>query len=207
MELAASSFRFPGKRGKYMKKTILILMALLLSLGLLAGCGGDASGEGSTVDELIAQQEQEAKHDSQFYANTDLTEEEEMSSSGKTYSGIMEYDPADIDLDLTTMSATMVYSEVSSMIASPEDYVGLIVKMDGTSASYYDDTTNKTYYACIIKDATACCAQGIEYDLMEEYGKDAYPADEGFVSVIGEFSTYEEEGQPYITLKNAQLVQ
>ena len=42
---------------------------------------------------------------------------------------------------------------------------------------------------------------------MEEYGKDAYPADEGFVSVIGEFSTYEEEGQPYITLKNAQLVQ
>lgn len=190
-----------------MKKILMMILVSLLAVSLLAGCGGDASGEGSTVDELIAQQEQEAKHDSQFYANTDLTEEEGSSSSGKTYSGIMEYDPADIDLDLTEMSATMVYSEVSSMIASPEDYVGLIVKMDGTSASYHDESTGKTYYACIIKDATACCAQGIEYDLMEEYGEDAYPADEGFVSVIGEFSTYEEEGQPYITLKNAQLVQ
>ncbi|MBR2577006.1 MAG: hypothetical protein IKE40_06910, partial [Firmicutes bacterium] len=124
-----------------MRKIVLaILLAVLLAAGALAGCG---ASEGSTVDELIAQQEQEAKHDSQFYTDTQMAEAEEPSGDAGS---ITSYDPEDIDLDLTTLSATMVYSEVNSMIVSPEDYEGLIVKMAGTAASYHDDSTGKTYY-------------------------------------------------------------
>lgn len=180
---------------------LALLLVALLAVGAMAGCG---ASEGSTVDELIAQQEAEAKHDAQFYSDTQVTDQTEPAGSS---GNIMGYDPEDIDLDLTTLSATMVYSEVNSMMVSPEDYVGLIVKMSGTEASYHDDSTGKTYYACVIADATACCAQGIEYDLMEEYGKDAYPADDTTVTVVGEFSIYEEMGQPYVRLKNAELVQ
>ncbi len=36
-----------------------------------------------------------------------------------------------IDVDLTTLSGTMVYSEVFNMIANPEDYVGKTIKMQG----------------------------------------------------------------------------
>ncbi|MBQ1302853.1 MAG: hypothetical protein IIY29_05865, partial [Firmicutes bacterium] len=100
------------------KRNQLILLVILLAITCLAGCG---ASEGSTVDELIAQQEQEAKHDSQFYSDTQMAEEEQ--PSGETGS-ITGYDPEDIDLDLTTLSATMVYSEVNSMMVSPEDYVG-----------------------------------------------------------------------------------
>ena len=185
-----------------MRKIVLaILLAVLLAAGALAGCG---ASEGSTVDELIAQQEQEAKHDSQFYTDTQMAEAEEPSGDAGS---VTSYDPEDIDLDLTTLSATMVYSEVNSMIVSPEDYEGLIVKMAGTAASYHDDSTGKTYYACVIADATACCAQGIEYRLMDGYGKNAYPADDTYVTVVGEFVTYEELDGLYVTLKNAELIQ
>ena len=192
-------YQWSGIRGEIMRNRIIfIVLATLLALTCLAGCG---ASEGSTVDELIAQQEQEAKHDSQFYSDTQMAEET------APVGDITGYAPEDIDLDLTTLSATMVYSEVNSMMVSPEDYVGLIIKMAGTEASYFEENTGKTYYACVIADATACCTQGIEYELMDGYGKNAYPADDTYVTVVGEFITYEELDRAYVRLKNAELIQ
>ena len=89
-----------------------------------------------------------------------------------------------IDVDLTALSSTMVYSEVYNMLLSPEDYLGKTVKMGGVFAYYHDDASDKDYYACIISDATACCSQGIEFILTDDYsypddypeeGEDIYP--------------------------------
>lgn len=66
-----------------------------------------------------------------------------------------------VDVDLTKLSSTMVYAEVSNMCTEPTAYVDKIVKMRGKMAVYPGDQRN--YYACIISDATACCAQGIEF--------------------------------------------
>jgi len=109
-----------------------------------------------------------------------------------------------IDTDLTVLSANMVYAEVYNMMMSPDYYVGKTVKMGGIFASYHDDETGKDYFACIIQDATACCAQGIEFEL---YGEHKYPEDyppEGdLIEVVGVFDTYEEGGNLYCTLRNA----
>ena len=40
--------------------------------------------------------------------------------------------PAVEKVDLTALSSTMVYSEVSQMMTAPEKYVGKMVKMAGT---------------------------------------------------------------------------
>nr|MCR4716415.1 hypothetical protein [Lachnospiraceae bacterium] len=106
-----------------------------------------------------------------------------------------------VDIDLTTMSANMVYAEVYNMVMTPDDYIGKTVKMSGECAYYHDENTNKDYYACIIKDATACCAQGIEFELAEG----DYPKHEDPVTVTGVFTVYEEDGQKYCTLKNGKL--
>ena len=58
---------------------------------------------------------------------------------------------SDIDIDLTTLSSTMVYSEVYNMMNSPEKYVGKMVRMNGKFAVYKYPERN--YYTCIIKDA------------------------------------------------------
>ena len=39
------------------------------------------------------------------------------------------------------------------MMVSPEDYVGKRIKMEGFFSIYYDEVSEKNYFACIIMDA------------------------------------------------------
>ena len=59
-----------------------------------------------------------------------------------------------VDVDLTKLSSTFVYSEVYNMVTNPGDYIGKTVKMKGMYSVYHDESTDKYYFACIIKDAT-----------------------------------------------------
>ena len=112
----------------------------------------------------------------------------------------------EFDVDLTKMSSTMVYSEVYNMMLTPQDYVGKTVKMEGIYAFSKDDATGQLYHACIIQDATACCAQGIEFVLTDEYTyPDDYPAQGDMVCVSGVFDTYLEDKYLYCTLRDAHM--
>lgn len=112
-----------------------------------------------------------------------------------------------IDVDLTVLSSTMVYSEVYSMMVLPGNYVGKTVKMNGVFASYHDEASDKYYFACVISDATACCSQGIEFVLTDEYSyPEDYPEEGGEICVIGTFDTYQEGDYTYCTLRNAKMV-
>ena len=109
-------------------------------------------------------------------------------------------------LDLTVLSSTIVYSEVYNMMMAPENYEGTIVKMYGTCNVYTDPNTGKVYYSCIVQDATQCCSQGIEFSLDEdEYTKDDYPAAGEEITVTGEFATYFEGQNRYLTLLDSKL--
>ncbi len=115
----------------------------------------------------------------------------------------VEADPS-VDIDLTALSPTMVYSEVYQMMYYPEDYIGKTVRMEGLYDAYHDENTGNDYYACIIQDATACCAQGIEFRLTQDY---EYPdATVNEVEVKGTFQLYEEDGVTYCTLMDAELL-
>ena len=111
-----------------------------------------------------------------------------------------------VDVDLTVLSSTMIYSEVYNMMYYPENYIGKTVKMKGMYAGYHDESTDKYYHACIIQDATACCAQGIEFEPTDDYRyPDDYPAEGQEVCVTGVFDTYKEGENIYCTLRNARL--
>ena len=130
-------------------------------------------------------------------------------SSTKTVSPVSSTmsDGTPIDVDLTVLSSSMVYSEVYNMMMAPTDYVGKIVKMTGAFSVYHDPNTDYTYYACIIKDATACCQQGLEFILA---GDPAYPADYpdagSEITVAGEFQIYYEGEYMYLHLVDAELM-
>lgn len=108
-----------------------------------------------------------------------------------------------IDIDLTQLSSTLVYSEVYNMMYIPEDYIGKTIKMEGACSFYHDDITGNEYYSCIIKDATACCAQGIEFIPLNS---EAVPGEGGDVTVVGVFDTYQEGDYMYCTLRNATVL-
>lgn len=117
-----------------------------------------------------------------------------------------EIDPDNVDLDLTSLSATMVYSNVFLMMSSPEEYEGKSIKMTGTMSIYTAPSTGVTYYAVIIQDATACCSQGIEFVLADDIPEN-YPKDGTQITVVGAYQTYEDLGGMYCHLVNALLVE
>lgn len=108
-----------------------------------------------------------------------------------------------IDVDLTQLSSTMVYSEVYNMVMTPEKYVGKTVKMSGQFAAYAGNpaaTDGPAYYfAVVIADATACCQQGLEFVWPGEHAYPAdYPAAGAEITVTGTFEAYQVgEGTSY----------
>ncbi len=132
-------------------------------------------------------------------AGTEKTDETEMQKGGTEFAG----DTGNIDVDLTVLSSTMVYSEVSNMMTSPEEYVGKKVKMEGAYSLYKDPDSGNEYRACIIQDATACCAQGIEF---ETASPEDCPGEGENVTVVGLFDTYYEGEYMYCTLRDAVIL-
>ena len=177
------------------------LTLALCALTLLAGCGGQQAASkaavtglsGASVSELL---ENAANADQPVPAAPVESQPPEPAAEMENFS----HDG--IDVDLTRMSGTMVYGQVSGMMYLPDDYVGKTIRMRGQSASYYYDETDTTYYSVIIADATACCAQGIEYVLADG---GAYPADETGVTVTGVFELYDELGITYCRLADATV--
>lgn len=216
-----------------MKKRMCLWLCLMMAAAsILAGCGG-ADGSSSAVpseehtqksggveDVLAAgMQEQDA---------AEVPESEEASQVEPASEEVTPEVPAreeatpevpieeqatsevavatDVDVDLTVLSATMVYSEVYNMMVNPEDYIGKSIRMRGEYSYMHDDTTGNDYFACIIRDATACCAQGIEFVLTDDYVyPDDYPQMGDEITVTGVFDVYMEGTSKYCTLRGAEL--
>ena len=125
--------------------------------------------------------------------------------SGTDKAGSLGKDAPQPDVDLTVMSATMVYSEVYNMMYYPETYVGKVIKIKGQYA--ISEMGDMRYDLCIIKDATACCAQGMEFLLTDAYvyPKD-YPEVGDEIELVGTFDTYYEGEYLYCTLRNSTLL-
>ena len=161
-----------------MKKLIFILIAALMIISL-AACGAAPSADtGSTSADAGK--------------TADVSAEEVKGSSG------------DIDIDLTAMSSTMIYSEVQNMMTSPDDYIGMKVKMEGQFN--VAEVGGNRYFACLIKDATACCASGVEFVWKGSHSYPAdYPEENAQITVTGTFTTYKEGEATYCQLKDAEL--
>lgn len=168
---------------------------LLFSLAACGGKGGNAEKESSADNASSVEEQQESSE-----AEQDTTDEQDTVGEND------EADPS-VDIDLTTLSSTMVYAQVSDMVTNPDEFVGKKVKCSGPFGVYTDED-GKNFYACIIRDATACCAQGMEFELKGEhkYPED-YPKQEEEITVIGTFDKYEDKGATYCTLRKAEIVE
>ncbi len=195
-----------------MKKRMILWLVLAAAL---AGCGVSSDKAGRPQDNRPAGvndviEQEIAKENGDGWDNTSLhpeTEGNDKNSSVMKDPNGGEKEMSDVDIDLTVLSGTMVYSEVYNMMVYPEMYIGKTVKMKGPFAYYYDEATGNYYFACIIQDATACCAQGIEFVLTEDYTyPDDYPEFNREICVVGVFDTYQEGQYTYCTLRNAVLI-
>ncbi len=171
----------------------ICLLALLLTLALLSGCGNAAKGEmravqssRKTINEILAE-----------------------SQTNETVADTPREGPAldyDAEVDLTKLGSNMVYSTVYNMMNTPDEYLGKTVKASGTLDSSVDPDSGKTYYFCVVSDAAACCAKGLEFHVSDEAGFEKSPPALGTpVTVGGTFTRYEEGGKSYLALFDAEI--
>lgn len=110
------------------------------------------------------------------------------------------------DLDLSKLSGTVVYSQVYNMMAEPDAYLGQVIKMAGYYSAYEDKERGVVYHACVIPDATACCAQGIEFIWNGEHSWLADYPDEGTdIVVTGRLESYLEDRYMYLHLVDSEV--
>lgn len=161
-----------------MKRFFLLFLIAALAL---TGCGQTATPEATVATTAPAPSETEAKQTGSY-------------------------------VDLTALSSTMVYAEVFNMTTFPEDYVGKTVKMRGqfsTGKLYAQDGSDGSMvFACIIQDATSCCAQGIPFDLAGNlsYPED-YPELGNQITVVGTFEKCTQDGLEFYRLSRAEMVE
>ena len=89
-------------------------------------------------------------------------------------------------VDLRSMSRTMAFAAVYDMQVNPATYVGRLVRMNGSFATFEVRPGEKKGTACIIKDAAACCAAGLEFSLAEKPKK--LPREDSAIAVEGVFT-------------------
>ncbi len=185
-----------------MKKTLCLLLCLCLAALCAAGCAGQSPPP--EAGSLLASITGEAKPQR-------LAADAAASAAGAPppaagASGPETLTPG-VDVDLTALSSTMVYAEVYNMMVNPADYLGKVVKMRGAYYASYYDVTQEYYHYVIVKDATACCQQGLEFiwNGRHRFPED-YPADYTEVEMQGVFGSYEELSQTYYYLAVDEIV-
>ena len=185
----------------------------LLQFGIAIKRGGvslqeqmtNATGETTVLPTAISEQQPASDETT---PETSVPEPEQMQPT----EALPDYEPAqasgELDVDLTTLSSTMVYSEIYNMMYEPDRYVGKRIKMNGQFAVYGNPNTGAVYTACIIMDATACCSQGLEFVLEGEHSYPAdYPELGTEITVVGTFQTYEENGYMDCHLVDAKMTE
>ncbi len=109
------------------------------------------------------------------------------------------------DVDLTVLDASMMYAQVYDMLNNPDDYNGKTVRAKGNFSYYKDPQTNNEYFAVLVSDITACCAQGIEFRLDGDYSyPEDYPPLETEITITGVCDIYKEGSATYMQLLNAE---
>jgi len=184
------------------------LLAVLLCLLFLSGCSktGNKANQSNSKDvsavleeqmeiEDSAKEETEAVPEEPAEAEEPATEE-----APKEQSNVAVAEKIDIDVDLTVLNSTMIYGEVYEMVTNPDKYIGKTVKMEGIYYPYHVPEEGIFYNTCVIPDATACCQQGIEFELLD--GDYKYET-EDIIRVVGTFDTYYEGDMMYCILRNA----
>ena len=105
------------------------------------------------------------------------------------------------------MSSTMVYSMVYQMVTDPQKYVGKRIKMKGAFSSYFDEEANQRFFGCVIKDALACCSQGLAFELAKPRKfPSEYPSEGTSITIIGIFEFEKvEDGIGFPIIKDAKM--
>ena len=186
---------------------IKVWIAAGLAAVCLAGCGKSESiveKSGNSVDKVLEEQSQGGKDQ-----KNSKQEEAEQQKKNELIPEESNGSDTSVDYDLTEMNSDMVYATVYQLMMDPEKYIGKTFKIDGLYYSGQNEETGTVYHYCVIQDALACCAQGLEFVVEDGSDPDTveYPEEKTEIEVKGTFETYKESDDDtlYCRIANAEM--
>lgn len=217
----------------YFKRFLGLTIVMLLMMCMVSGCGNkNRTGNRNTTTQFSITTEDITEENTTQPIPASVTEPDTTNdSTGEGVvndgNGLFVENPADgptaeyedpigeadpsVDVDLTVLTSNMVYAEVYNMVTNPKDYLGKTIKIKGNYYPLFYEKTEKYYHYVLIKDALACCQNGMEFiwdDNAHAY-PDEYPDDDQMVMITGTFSTYDELDYTYyyIAVDDITIVQ
>lgn len=114
------------------------------------------------------------------------------------------YSEVAVDIDLTKMNPIFLYAQIVNMLKEPEVYDGKTVRMKGMFSVF--SYNEKRSYNCIIQDATACCAQGLPFELSTSFSfPEDYPERGEEIIVRGTFHIFREKDFSRVAIINSEF--
>ncbi|MDD7731439.1 MAG: hypothetical protein SPI61_07345 [Ezakiella sp.] len=207
-----------------MKNRFIKFFIIFIIFVAIAGCGKKRQNKNQmfsttksvkdTIEEEM-KKEQEKKENAEnekalkndFQATEEDVKEinEDKNEENKKAENVGEENKKDIDYDLTEMNSDMIYATVFMVVQDPESYAGKTFKIYGNSYTFPTTEGKSMTHYCLIKDALACCAQGLEF--ISSNSDEKYPDDGDEIVVTGTLESYtvEDIPMPLCRLVNAKI--
>ena len=183
---------------KSFKKILAGATFVVLSMNIIA-CGSTATERTSNVKKVM--ESQAAAENKTSNQKRQVANGSQLIGNGSNLRAASNQNRS-IQLDITSLSSTVADAQLQKMQSNRDFYKGLVMKIKGDFNYTYVKETDKTYYNCIF--SSTCCPNGLEFVLSDS---SQYPTEQWTpITVVGEFNYYEEDGQIYYTLTNAELV-
>lgn len=207
-----------------MKNRFIKFFIIFIIFVAIAGCGKKRQNKNQmfsttksvkdTIEEEM-KKEQEKKENAEnekalkndFQATEEDVKEinEEKNEENQKAENVGGENQKDIDYDLTEMNSDMIYATVFMVVQDPESYAGKTFKIYGNSYTFPTTEGKSMTHYCLIKDALACCAQGLEF--ISSNSNEKYPDDGDEIVVTGTLESYtvEDIPMPLCRLVNAKI--
>lgn len=176
------------------RKITMTMLSFILILSVMSGCNDNSAAKADTEKTATTSSAETKEKSAVTVSDTD--------ESAETKTDEQSIADGKVDLDLTDLSTTMLYSEVFNIVNDPDKYRSQTIRMTGYCSYYYNSLSKEMVYSCLIPDAAACCSQGIQFQLEDGY---EYPEQGEKITITGTFDTYEIEPFSYPVIKNSRL--
>lgn len=207
-----------------MKNRFIKFFIIFIIFVAIAGCGKKRQNKNQmfsttksvkdTIEEEMKKEEEKkenAENEKALKNDFQATEEdvkeinEDKNEENKKAENLGGENQKDIDYDLTEMNSDMIYATVFMVVQDPESYAGKTFKIYGNSYTFPTTEGKSMTHYCLIKDALACCAQGLEF--ISSNSDEKYPDDGDEIVVTGTLESYtvEDIPMPLCRLVNAKI--
>ena len=96
---------------------------------------------------------------------------------------ISDLDSVDVDVDIMSMSDTIMIAYLNVILDSPTDYEGRTVRITGNVFNRYNSDTGEYDYYCAVDDPMGCCSTRVLFRMAD--GDENYPEAGERVTIVG----------------------